>query len=438
MSKTNFEILEDNKVRLTATVEAAEVDAAIKKVFKEASHKYKVPGFRPGKAPRAMLEGLLGDDYVKGLATDEVVNNTFGVLVDAEGYRVIGQPAFEDELLVTEGEPFTYTVVFEVRPELTLSTTDFEVTLPPREATEPEIEEQIDSTRERYASLEKVRARKIRDNDYVLLSFKSTLDGEDYEGSEVDHYMYQLGKGLMPAEFENVIIGAKPGEIVASEFVVEDLGDNAEFAGKTLHFDVELHEIHESKLPEVNDEFAVQVGFESLEKMREEVRSYITSSKENSYDRVKEQKLLEAVSATLEGEIPAALFEARKESIKRDFINMLRENEMSVDSYLRAANADFEQFDADLNAQAETALREELALEALARAKDLMPSAEEIEQEMVVIAGQLKTSVDAAKSRWAEMGLNSTLRDELARRKALDWLQENTNIVIDEMAFASN
>lgn len=436
MTQTNFETLEDNKVRLTATVEAAQVDTAIKKVYKDASRKYKVPGFRPGKAPRKILEGLLGEDYVRALATDEVVNATFGVLVDGEGYRVVGQPEFDEEVMVEEGKDFTYSVVFSVRPVLELSSTDVEIKLPPREVTDLEIDEQIDATRERFASLEKVRARKIREDDFVLLSFKSTLDGEEYEGSIVDQYVYELGKGLMPKEFEDAIVGAKPGDAVVSEFVVEDLGDNAEFAGKTLHFDIELHEIHAPKLPEVDDEFAVQVGFENLEKMREEVGSYIQSKKDQSYDRVKEQKLLEELASRLEGEIPQQLLEERKETAKRDFVNMLRENEMSLESYIRQIGVDFNAFDADISRQAETALREELALEALAHKLELMPAESEIDAEMEVIAGQLETTVEVAARRWTEMALNSTLRDELARRKAMAWLAESAKIVIDEKAFA--
>lgn len=435
MSSATFEKLKDGNVQLTATVEADRVDEAIDKVYRNASKKYKFPGFRPGKAPRKMVENLIGDEYARALATDEVVNATFAQLVDGEGYRVMGRPAFDEEMLVVEGEDFTYVVTFETRPQLALKDTKVAIKMPPREATETEITAQIDSIRERFAQLKKARARKIRKDDFVLLSFKSTVDGQEYEGSTVEKYAYSMGKGMMPPTFEEAIVGAKPGETVVAQFTLEDSGDNAEFAGKTIHFDIELHEIQERELPEVNDDLAVVSGFENLEDMRTEIRSTIESSKQNSYENVQRQRLISALAEKLKGDIAQELVDARAQRLRSDFVDMLGKNDMTIEQYLATSGASKADFEADTALQARIAVSEELALEALARKEKLEPTDEEIDKELAIVAEQSKLSIEQTRKQWEEAALMTTLHDEIARRNAIAWLVDNSEIEIDEEAF---
>ncbi|MCL2818114.1 MAG: trigger factor [Actinomycetia bacterium] len=434
MSNAIFETLEDGKIVMNATIPAADVDAAVAQVYRDASKKYKIPGFRPGKAPRSMVENLIGDEYARAMATDQVVNDSFACLVDEQGYRVVGKPEFDEESLVTEGEDYLYVVTFETRPQLTLSDTEVAITMPPREATQKEIDTQIDAIRERFAQLKKVRARKIRDDDVVLLSFKSTVDGEDYEGSEVEKYPYHLGQGMMPPEFEEAIVGAKPGDNVEAEFVIEGGEENTEFAGKPIHFDIELHEIQEPELPEVNDDLAIMSGFESAEEMTGEIRSNIESSKQNSYDNVLRGRLISALAENLEGEVSQDLIDSRAEYLKRDFVGMLGQNQMSLEQYLAMSGADTDEFEKDVALQAKMGVSEELALEALAREKDLEVTDEDITIEMEILAEQAQIPVEEARKKWAEAALMTTLHDELARRKAADWLVANSEVTIDEEA----
>jgi len=420
---------------MTATIPVETVDAAINKVYKDAAKKYKFPGFRPGKAPRSMVETLIGDEYARAVATDEVVNSTFAQLVDGEGYRVLGQPDFDEELLVVEGEEFSYVVTFEVRPQLTLKDTKVSIKMPPREVTDTEINKQIDAIRERFSQLVKAKSRTIREDDHVLISFTSTVGGEEYEGNTVDKYQYHLGQGMMPAEFEKAIVGAKPGENVEAEFVIEEGEDNSEFAGKTMHFNIEIHEIQERDLPEVNDDLAVMSGFESAEEMRSEISANIESSKMNSYDNVQNQRLAAALAEKLEGDVPDELVEERAEYLKHDFAQMLAQNDMTMEQYFIMAQVTPDTFFGDLKNQALMAISEELALEALARDEQLEPTDDEFEYEMEIIAETSGVKLDAVKEQWKKAALVTTLRDELSRRKALKWLTENSEIEIDEEAF---
>ena len=136
----------------------------------------------------------------------------------------------------------------------------------------------------------------------------------------------------------------------------------------------------------------------------------------------------------LEGEAPEALVESRKASMKREFENMLKERDIEFDQYLAMSQIDAEQYDADLSTQAHIATTNDLALEALAAAQKLEATEDDIAAEFVEIADALKMSVEAARAKWQEFGLNTSLKDEVARKKALTWLRENAKVTIDEEA----
>ena len=434
MVKTNVEAVEDSRSKLTVTVEAEKVNEAVKAAFKKLAKEVRIPGFRPGKAPRKMLEQAIGTDYVLSQAAEDLINDTYALALDQEALRVMGQPDFQDPEDLVEGQDFVYSVVVETRPVFGLKTTDLEIKMPPRETTETEIDAQVEDARERLAGLEPVEDRAVEDNDFVMISFTSTLDGEDYEGSSIDKYMYELGRGYMPKDFEDALIGAKPGDKVVAEFVVEDTGTNTEFAGKTLHFDIDVHEIKKKVLPEVNDDFAVSAGFENLEDMRKEIKEYIDSQKQQSYERVMDERLVSELSDKLEGEVPEVLVEARKARLKREFEDMLKERNIAFDQYLAMSQIDAEQYDADLSTQAHIATTSDLALEALAAEKKLEATEDDIAAEFTEIAEALKMTEDEARAKWEEFGLNTSLKDEIARKKALTWLRENAKVVIDEAA----
>lgn len=433
--KTSVEQLESGQVKLAVTIGADKVDAAVKKAYKTVANQVKIPGFRPGKAPRNVIDSTVGREYILSEATEDLVNGTYVQALDEAGLRPVGKLDFDDiEDPVVEGQEFTYALTMNPRPQLTLTSTDVEIKMVSRDATPQEVQDQIDMTRDRFASLEPVEARPVAVGDFVSISFTSTLDGQDYEGSKLDSYLYETGKSMMPEEFESAIIGASPGDKVVAEFVVEDTGSNSEFAGKTLHFDIEINEIKEKNLPEVNDDFASMVGFNSVEEMEAEIRSYIQSQKDGSYERIRDERLVSALSDLIDGEVPAELILTRRESLMRDFEDRLKQNDLDMRTYFQNTGIDPEQFEKDMTIQAQITVSQDLALEALAREKGLEATDEDLEAEYAEIAEQFKISVDDAKAQWAEYGLKTTLFDQVSRRKSIEWLRENATITIDETA----
>ncbi|MCL2403726.1 MAG: trigger factor [Coriobacteriia bacterium] len=436
--KSSVERIED-KAKVTVAVEAKKVDEAIKKEFRAVAKQFRFPGFRPGKAPRSVIEGQVGREYILAQALEAVVNETYPLAVDKEELRTVGKVDFAEPADLVEGEDYSYTVEVALRPEFTLVSTELNIDMIPKEATEAEIDAQIEGTLERFATYPTLEDKdaKVAEDSFLTFSFESTIEGEDYDGSKVERHLYQLGQGMMPEEFDKGLLGAKAGDNLKIDFAVEDTGQNAEFAGKTMAFDLTVDELNEKVIPEVDDDFAKNTGFDTVEDMRAEIKNYIESQKAQSWDRERDNKLLEALAKQLEGEPTQELVEARADDMVEEFSRMLEQSNMDLDSYLEQANIDPEQYQADMEEQASISVANDLALEALARLKDLIPDDEALTEEFEKAASADKESKMSAKQMrdsWVRRGMLTSLRDDLARGRAMQWLRDNAVINIDEKA----
>jgi len=429
---TSVERLEGNKVKLTVTIPAAEVEKSVEAAYKTLGSKYKVPGFRPGKAPRPVLDNMLGREYILGEATEHAVNSSYPKALDAEELRPIEPPVMDELDTVEPGVDYTYIAEIDVRPELTLSSIEgLTVALPPREATEADIELQIDMARERFATLEPVEDRGAADDDFVLLSFTGTVGGESYEGNVVDKYLYEMGRGMMPAEFDAGLVGAKAGDEPVIEFEIPDTTSNPEFAGKMARFEVTVHEVKAKKLPELDDEFAANAGgFDSYAEMVEDMRNRINVQKSASWDQLKEREARRVLAERLEGDIPEAMVRSRQNQMERDFMGMLEQREMTLQQYLAQSGVELEQFTADIAEQAEISVREELALEALFRQLGYEVTEEDVDAELATVSQSSDETPEQARARWEELGLMAIVHEQIQHTKASQWLFENVEVTL--------
>jgi len=237
--KTSVEKLQGIRVKLTVTLTAEEVDKAISQSYAKIAAKVRIPGFRPGKAPRPIIDTHVGRETVLAEALEDLVEESYPLALDAEKLRPIDRPDVGDLDGLEPGKEYTFVAEIDLRPELTLSSIkDLSITVPLSKATDREIDAQIDYLRDRFASLKPVDDRGVADGDFALISFTGTVDGEGYEGNTVDKYLYETGRGQMPKEFDAAMLGAKPGDQVRAEFPVPDTSDNPDFVGKTAAFEI--------------------------------------------------------------------------------------------------------------------------------------------------------------------------------------------------------
>jgi trigger factor len=436
---TSVEPLEGNHIKLTVTVPAEEVDAAIKQSSETLGKKVRIPGFRKGHAPRPVVDNYMGKEYVLSEATEALVDSTYPKAIDAENLRPIAAPDVEEVSIVVAGEEYTYVADVEIRPELTLTHVDgIAVTVPPKNVTDAQIDEQVEVARERFASLEPVEDRALAIDDFALLSFVGDVDGEAYEGNEVDKYLYELGKGQMPVEFDEGIIGMNPGDEKRIEFTIPETSSKEEYVGKTAGFDVTLHEVKAKVLPEVDDEFALSVGgYDDVAAMREDLRIRLQASQELQHERAKEEALKAQLAERLEGEVPQSMIDTKTGQLMRDLQNMLDQRGMTVEAYVSAIGAPIEALEADIAAQAAQVVKEELALEALFRLEKMEVTDEEIREEIATMITGDET-VDDMLARWTENGLLPIVREQIVQQRAVRWLLENGTITETDGTDAGN
>ncbi len=433
--KTSVEQIDGHTVKLTVTVPAADVDQAIERAYREIAKRVKVPGFRPGKVPRPVIDNQVGRDYVLSEAQEDVLQQSYLAAVDSEELSPIASPEVAELDDLVAGEEFMYTAEVQVKPELTLSSIEgITVAVPTGEASDREVDAQIAHTRDRFASLEPVvEGRGIEADDFVLLSFVGTVDGQAYEGNTVDKYLYEMGHGLMPPEFDAGLIGLNPGDTTEVEFTIPENSSNQEFVGKTAHFDITVHEIKARVLPELDDEFASNAGgYETFEEMRADTKAKLDETKRTGRERMLGRNAREVLAERLEGDVPEAMVNSRNESMIRDFADGLQQRGMTIEQYVEATGYDMNKIAEDMKTQAEMMVREELALEALFRAVGMEVTEADVDEEIARFAEVAGTTAEDIRARWEDTRAIEVLTEQIMHTKAVEWVTDPANVEITE------
>ncbi|MDO8880858.1 MAG: trigger factor [Coriobacteriia bacterium] len=431
--QSSIEHIDEGQIRITVTVPAADVDREIDAAYSRIGSKLRIPGFRPGKAPRPVIDTHVGRDAVLAEAQEDIVSTSYGAAISEQGVRTYGQPDVGELDMVEPGADFTYTAEVHLRPELPLTDSeDFAVTVPARSASDREVDAQIERARERFATLEVVE-RPIETNDFALISFVGTVDGEEYEGNKVDKYLYELGRGMMPPEFDEALLGVAPGGSAVAEFVIPDTSSNEEFVGKTAHFDIEVHEVKAKILPALDDEFAASVGgFDSFEEYRTDVREKLDSAKATGFDHKVEVESLRTLVERLDGEVPDEMVLSRAASMTREFFESLEDRGISLQQYVEATGAEPTQIQADLKVQAAVRVAEELALESLFRARGFEVADTDLDEAILELVNGDEIEARQMRESLAANGALPILREQIMHRRALAWLMENTVVTEEE------
>jgi len=429
--KSSVEKLEGYRVRLTVESTADEVRGAIDEAYARISRSMKLPGFRPGKAPRPLIDTHVGREKVLAEALEELVETTYPRALGELDLRPMERPDTGELDELVDGEGYTYTAEFDVRPDMKLTGIDnLTATVPPSKTTDAEIDAQIDYMRDRFATLEVVEDRGVADGDFALISFVGTVDGEAAEDLTVDKYLYEVGKGIMPKEFDEGLIGTAVGAGVHVEFPVPETAANTDYVGKIAAFDIEVHEIKAKTLAVADDAFAGNVGgFETMAELREDIRTKLDENKAAAHGRLIERGARESLAARLIGDVPVQLVDARAGSMSEEFFESLQEQGMTLEAYTEAVGITQDQIREDIAREAALRVADELALEALFRTAGLSYSEDELDAEIAKLAAGEKIAAAKMRERLVETGVIALLRERLMHKAATRWLMDNVEVV---------
>lgn len=436
--ETKVEALENNRVKVVVTVDAKDIDARIKKTYKDFAHKYNFPGFRPGKAPRPIIDNALGAEAVPATVTDALVNETYPLAIDENNLYPVSKPVFDEDMgLVAAGKPFEYFFEVDLKPEFELSSYDpVEIEMPSEDATDAEVETQIDQIREYYMEYEDApAATKVKEDSFLDVSMKATDDaGEEIAALTTESRLYGLGTGLFPASFDAELVGMKKGQ--KKEFSIDVPAEptvlTQPLMGKTskINFEVEVQVVKNKVLPEVTDEWAKEaLGFEDAADLRTRVAESILEQKKSVLLRVKENQCLSKLAERLQGEAPEAMCEEAEASLLQDFFQQLQRQGVSFDAYLKQQELTPESFKEDVKAQAADMTNQDLALDAWAHHYNMEVTEDDVAAEFV------KSGVEDPKKlheEWRKNGQIHMVKNGIARTRAAEDVMEKAIVTIVE------
>ena len=425
MKLISCEKLEKSMVELQFSIDAETFKDAVAKAFKRESKKYAVPGFRKGKAPRAMIEKMYGADLFQYDAVNDLFPAAYEEAVKEAGIEVVSAPQPE-VVSMNEADGAVLKVKVAVKPEVELGEyAGLEVTKKVKTVDEAQVEAEIKRMQDRNGRL-LTREGEAQNGDTADIDFEGFVDGVAFEGGKAEHYSLVLGSGSFIPGFEDQIIGHKAGDEfdIQVKFPAEYQAE--ELAGKDATFKIKLHEVKYKELPELDDDFAKDVSeYDTLEQLKDSIRAGIAANNEKQADQQVENDLIEKVVNGMKADVPAAMIESRVDELVQDFEYRIQQQGLKLQDYLKYMGMNMDAFRTQFTEQAEKQVKTRLAMEAVVVKEKIEATEEEFEAEVKRIADAYQMEADKVKS----IVDASAVKADLAVNKAIDFVKEKANIV---------
>ena len=424
----NVTKLEENKVRLDVEVPAEVVRRGVEAKVRELGRQVRVPGFRPGKAPRRVIENRLGRDYIYMEALQEQLPTWYSEAVVETDLRPIDQPEIHFDESLDEEEGFKFSATVEVRPKAKLGEyKGIEVPRREIEVSEEEVDARLEELRGQFATLAAVEGRPAQEGDFVVLDFRGErMTGGPLEGAEAEDYMLEVGRGELLPDFEQNLIGMNAGE--RKQFGVTFPLDYAEesLRGQAVLFSVHLKEIKERDLPPLDDEFAKEASeFETLDELRAAVREQLEAAVEQRVRGEFRGRVLDAVSEGAEVEVPDVMVHEKAHEMVESFERSIRAQGMEPEQYYQLAGSNHHDFEERVRPDALDTVKKELVLDAVAVAEGIQAGEDEVMHEIGHLAEDSERSPEVIAETLRANGTYALLAEEISRQKALEFLAEN-------------
>ena len=424
MALKSSNMTETNTYEVEVTVDGTTFMDAVTKVFRKQAKKIAVPGFRKGKAPRAIIEKMYGEDVFYEDAMQDCYPDALDDACKAADLKVVTVTGLEATEVGKDGFTFKATVIVE--PEIEIKDyKGIEVEKLSTEVTDEMIDEEIDRVRDRNSRMVSVEDRAAEKGDTVVIDFEGFCDGEAFEGGKAEEYNLELGSGNFIPGFEEQVVGHSTGDefTIDVKFPEEYQAENLK--GKDAQFKIKLHEIKCKELPEVDDDFVKDVSEkDTVAEYREELKEQIQKRLEGESERDLDDKLTNAVIEKVEGEIPEQMFENEAKSMVREMDMRLRQQGMDFNTYLKYTGMEPDSVLEMYKPEAERRIKMRLALEKIAKLEKIVPTEEDIEAEYEKMAGVYNMEADKVK----EIIPVDSITEDLSVQQAMQFVKDNAKI----------
>lgn len=422
--KATVEKTEGNVVTLKIEVGAEEFQKAVDKAYRKVAQKVNIPGFRRGKAPRFILDRYVGAASILEEAMDLVAPDAYAKAIEETHIEPIDRPEVQVEQM-EEGKDLIFTAKVQVVPPVELA--DYKSIKIPKEVRKIEdkdVDEVIESLRERRAELVTVEKDTVEKGDFAVIDFTGYIDDEPFEGGSAQNYPLEIGSGTFIPGFEDQLIGAKVGETLEVKVKLPADHRAEHLAGKDARFEVTVKEIKQKRLPELNDEFAKDVAdVESVAELRDKIKKDLQAYVDEAAERAFREKLVDALVDGSKVEVPEVLVRREIHEMIHEFEHELERQGMTLEEYYKTVGTTEEALENSFRGTAERRAKRELVLDAFGKELGGTPPEEEINQALRSLANAIDKPFDEVRKWYEERpAFAKDIRSSITRRKALDIL----------------
>ena len=424
--KTLLEVITPVKKKLLVEIEPEEVSKKLNETYKELNQRAKVQGFRPGKVPRRILEAYYGAQVAEDVARD-LVKETLPKAVEETKTFPLTFPAVENEIL-KEGQGFKYSAVMEVKPEFELKDyIGLEVEKETIHVTDQDVQKHLEEIRKANGKLNPVgEARGIKENDYVIIDYEGFQGATPIEGIKAENFLLRVGSDEFHQDFEKALIGHQAGDMIHIHVKFDDTYYHAGLAGKEVDFKVKVTEIKELELPELNDDFAKNLGadFNDLGGLKEKIREELIAREKKRVEKEMKRRLLKKISDRVDFELPECLIES-----EIDYgISSLRSNFVRMGSTLEKAGLKQERLREEFRPASKRRVKELLILGEIARQNDLTVDDTEVEDGFREMAVSMSQDPQVLRRYYEANQLLDSFKERLLEEKTLNYLIKGAKI----------
>ena len=395
MTVKSCEKLEKSRVALTIEVGAEEFEAAVNKAYLKMRGKMNIPGFRPGKAPRKMIESMYGAEVFYEEAVNAVLPDAYESAVDEQKLEVVGYPQVEIESVGKEGAVFKCTVA--VYPEVELGQyKGLEAVKAEVKVMAADVNARLKEMADRNSRLVAVE-RAVKKGDTANIDFEGFDNGVAFEGGKGDAFDLEIGSGSFVPGFEDQLIGMKAGEEKDIDITFPE-NYTPELAGKPVVFHVKVNEVKVKELPAIDDEFAKDVSeFDTLKELKADIKKKMIEERTTAAQRAFEDVLMTKVAEGVKADIPEEMIELQAQQLVDGFKQQLAAQGIPYDQYLKMTGMEEAKIMADAKEPAANQVKMDLAIRAIIKAEGLEVSDEEVETEMKNVADKYGMDLDTVK-----------------------------------------
>ncbi len=399
------------------------IEEGLEKAFQTHKKEFRINGFRPGKAPRRVVEKVYGKEVLYNDAADYVLNKEYGAALEELKLDVVSYPQ-NVKLVEFSPEKAVFTLEVYVRPEVKLGQyKDLEVKRIDTTVTDEDVDNEIKTEAEKNARMISVDDRAAQMGDTVNLDFEGFVDGTPFDGGKAENYTLELGSGQFIPGFEEQLAGAEIGKDVEVNVTFPEEYQEKSLAGKPAVFKCKINEIKVKELPAIDDEFASDVSeFDTLDEYKADLRVKIGERKEKKAKNDNREEAMRQAIDNAEVDIPEPMIAEEQDAEVRRMEEQFKSYGMTIDQYFKYLGIDEAEYRERNRPQAEINVKRDLVMDAIIKAEGIEATEEEVEKEYAAVAEYMKMDLEKAKQLYA--GSREGIERDIKRRKAADLIAD--------------